>query len=211
MRRNLFVLTLLAVLLTGCSGLSKMKSKSGKVRYQAVPNPVETMDDKVVVKFTGQIPEKYFNKGCAVFLQPVFSWEGGSIPLEPMTLKGENVDGDGTEISYAKGGRFTYSDQFDFKPGMENGRVVLNPVGYKAGKTNEDARFAEDVLRDSKGVEFGPVLLSDGVNNATSSWVGYSRAISPSPPSTTTRPRESSRPPTSTSSTARRSSTGTFP
>ena len=174
------MLTLLAVLLTGCSGLSKMKSKSGKVRYQAVPNPVETMDDKVVVKFTGQIPEKYFNKGCAVFLQPVFSWEGGSIPLEPMTLKGENVDGDGTEISYAKGGRFTYSDQFDFKPGMENGRVVLNPVGYKAGKTNEDARFAEDVLRDSKGVEFGPVLLSDGVNN-TSSWVDIKGNISIAP------------------------------
>ncbi len=174
------MLTLLAVLLTGCSGLSKMKSKSGKVRYQAVPNPVETMDDKVVVKFTGQIPEKYFNKGCAVFLQPVFSWEGGSIPLEPMTLKGENVDGDGTEISYAKGGRFTYSDQFDFKPGMENGRVVLNPVGYRAGKTNEDARFAEDVLRDSKGVEFGPVLLSDGVNN-TSSWVDIKGNISIAP------------------------------
>ena len=174
------MLTLLAVLLTGCSGLSKMKSKSGKVRYQAVPNPVETMDDKVVVKFTGQIPEKYFNKGCAVFLQPVFSWEGGSIPLEPMTLKGENVDGDGTEISFAKGGRFTYSDQFDFKPGMENGRVVLNPVGYKAGKTNEDARFAEDVLRDSKGVEFGPVLLSDGVNN-TSSWVDIKGNISIAP------------------------------
>ena len=171
---------LASVLLTGCNGLSKMKSSSNKVRYQANPNPVETMDDKVVVKFTGQIPEKYFDKGCAVFLQPVFSWEGGDIPLEPITLKGEKVDGDGTIINYAKGGRFTYSDMFDFKPGMETGRVTLTPVGYKASHTNEDARFMEDVIHTNDGVEFATVLLSDGVNN-TSSWVDIKGNISIAP------------------------------
>lgn len=171
---------LASVLLTGCNGLSKMKSGSNKVRYQANPNPVETMDDKVVVKFTGQIPEKYFDKGCAVFLQPVFSWEGGDIPLEPITLKGEKVDGDGTIINYAKGGRFTYSDMFDFKPGMETGRVTLTPVGYKASHTNEDARFMEDVIHTNDGVEFATVLISDGVNN-TSSWVDIKGNISIAP------------------------------
>ena len=180
MRRAFFVLMLASVLLTGCNGLSKMKSSSNKVRYQANPNPVETMDDKVVVKFTGQIPEKYFDKGCAVFLQPVFSWEGGDIPLEPITLKGEKVDGDGTIINYAKGGRFTYSDMFDFKPGMETGRVTLTPVGYKASHTNEDARFMEDVIHTNDGVEFATVLLSDGVNN-TSSWVDIKGNISIAP------------------------------
>ncbi|MBR1766362.1 MAG: hypothetical protein IJ745_04900 [Bacteroidales bacterium] len=180
MRRTFFVLMLATVMLSGCNGLSKMKSNSNKVRYQANPNPVETMDDKVVVKFTGQVPEKYFDKGCAVFLQPVFSWEGGNIPLEPLTLKGEKVDGDGTIINYAKGGRFTYSDMFDYKPGMETGRVVLTPVGYKAGHTNEDARFMEDVLHTNEGVEFSTVLLSDGVNN-TSSWVDIKGNISIAP------------------------------
>ena len=180
MKRTLSVLALAAVLLTGCSGLSKMKSSSHKIRYQANPDPVETMDDKVVVKFTGQVPEKYFNKNCAVFLQPVFSWEGGSIPLEPLTLKGEKVDGDGVIIDYKKGGRFTYSDMFDFKPGMESGRVTLTPVGYKSRSTNEDARFADDILRDNKGKEFGPVLISDGVNN-TSSWVDIKGNISIAP------------------------------
>jgi Flp pilus assembly protein TadD len=180
MKRTFFVLMLASVLLTGCNGLSKMKSNSHKVRYQANPNPVETMDDKVVVKFTGQIPEKYFAKGCAVFLQPVFTWEGGEIPLEPLTLKGEHVDGDGTTVSYAKGGRFTYSDMFDFKHGMETGRVVLNPVGYKAGTTNEDARYATDILTYNNGVEFGSVLISDGVNN-TSSWVDIKGNISIAP------------------------------
>ena len=180
MRRTLFVLMLVSVLLTGCNGLSKMKTLSNRVRYQANPNPVETMDDKVVVKFTGQIPEKYFAKNCAVFIQPVFSWEGGNIPLEPITLKGEHVDGDGTIVNYAKGGRFTYSDMFDFKPGMETGRVTLNPIGYKASHTNEDARFMDDILHTNKGVEFGTVLLSDGVNN-TSSWVDIKGNISIAP------------------------------
>ena len=131
---------LAAVLLSGCNGLTKMKSGSSRVRYQANPKPVETMDDKVVVKFTGSIPEKYFDKNCAVFLQPVFTWEGGNIPLEPLTLKGEKVDGDGTVINYAKGGRFTYTDQFDYKPGMETGRVTLTPVGatWPRGKDPED-------------------------------------------------------------------------
>ena len=171
---------LATVMLAGCGGLSKMKSKSNKVRYQANPNPVETMDDKVVVKFTGQVPEKYFDKGCAVFLQPVFSWEGGDIPLEPLTLKGEKVDGDGTIINYAKGGRFTYSDMFDYKPGMETGRVTLTPVGYSAGHTNEDARFMEDVIHTNNGHPFTTVLLSDGVNN-TSSWVNIKGNISIAP------------------------------
>ena len=171
---------LISVLLTGCNGLKKMKSGSNKVRYAANPNPVETMDDKVMVKFTGSIPEKYFDKNCVMFLQPVFTWEGGNIPLEPMTLKGEKVNGDGTIINYANGGRFTYSDMFDFKPGMETGRVVLNPIGYRSNQTNEDARFADDVKRDNKGIEFGPVLISDGVNN-TSSWVDIKGNISISP------------------------------
>ena len=173
-------MALVSVLLTGCNGLSKMKSNSNKVRYQANPSPVETMDEKVVVKFTGQIPQKYFDKGCVMFIQPVFSWEGGNIPLEPMTLKGEKVEGDGTIINYEKGGRFTYSDMFDFKPGMETGRVTLTPVGYKSRRTNEDARFAEDILRDNKGKEFSPVLLSDGVNN-TSSMIDIKGNISISP------------------------------
>ena len=180
MKRNLFAIILISVLLTGCNGLSKMKANSGKVRYQANPNPVETMDEKVVVKFIGQVPEKYFNKHCAMFIQPVFTWEGGDIPLEPITLKGERVAGDGTTISYANGGRFTYSDMFDFMPGMETGRVTLTPIGYRAKATDEDARFAEDVIRDDKGVEFSTVLLSDGVNN-TSSWVDIKGNISIAP------------------------------
>ena len=86
-----------------------MKKNSNTIRYQATPNPMETQDGKVQVKFSGAIPAKYFDKNVAVFIQPVLNWEGGRIPLTPMQLKGENVGGEGTTISYTNGGRFTWS------------------------------------------------------------------------------------------------------
>lgn len=180
MKKSIFTLLLLSVLLSGCGGLSKMKKADNTVRYQATPNPVETMDDKVVVKFTGSIPAKYFAKNVAVFLQPVFTWEGGSIPLEPLTLKGENVNGEGIAINYENGGRFTYTDQLDFKPGMETGRVTLAPVGYTCGTTDDEAKFADEIVAQHKGKVFRNVLISDGVNN-TSSWVNVRGNISISP------------------------------
>ena len=180
MKRTFFVLTLLSILLTGCNGLSKMKSKSSKVRYQATPNPVETRDDKVVVKFVGSIPEKYFAKNTAVFIQPIFTWEGGDIALNPLTLKGENVNGEGIAINYENGGRFTYTDELDFKPGMETGRVRLTPIGYKASTTDDEAKFADEVIKNDKGKKFATVLISDGVNN-TSDWVDIRGNISISP------------------------------
>ena len=90
MRKTLFSLLIVSVvMLAGCSGLSKMKSNSKKIRYQANPDPVETRDDKVVVNFTASVPQKYFKKGVALFIQPVFTWEGGSTQLAPITVKGE--------------------------------------------------------------------------------------------------------------------------
>ncbi len=178
MKKSIFSVLLMSLLLISCSGLSSMKSNSKKVRYQATPNPVETRDDKVVVKFVGSIPEKYFNKGAAVFIQPVFTWEGGSIPLDPVTLKGENVNGEGITINYENGGRFTYTDEFDFKPGMETGRVTLAPVAYMASTTDDEAKFADEIQH--KTVTFPTVLISDGVNT-TSTWVNIRGNISISP------------------------------
>lgn len=166
--------------LTGCSGLRYMKSHHGDVRYQATPDPVETRNNKVVVKFVGQIPQKYFDKGVALFVQPVFTWDSGTIALEPMTLKGENVTGTGTTINYEAGGRFTYTDMFDFKPGMETGKVTLAPVGYKTKSTDDVSRFSEEIIEFDDGVRFSEVLISDGVNN-TSSWIDIHGAISIAP------------------------------
>ncbi len=173
-------MVLAALMLTGCKGLSYMKSHHDEVKYQAIPNPIETRNNKVVVKFVGQIPEKYFDKGVAMFIQPIFSWDSGDIALEPITLRGENVSGNGQLIRYATGGRFTYTDMFDFKPGMETGKVTLTPVGYKTSSIDDVSRFAEDIINNNNGVEFSTVLISDGVNN-TSAWIDIHGTISIAP------------------------------
>ena len=142
-----------------------MKKKANTVRYQATPNPMETQDGKVQVKFSGAIPAKYFDKNVAVFIQPVLNWEGGRIPLTPMQLKGENVSGDGITISYDNGGRFTYYDNVTWRDGMELATVTLVPVGYNCRTTDDGVQFASDVINKLKGVELDSVLLSDGISN----------------------------------------------
>ena len=73
MKRILFVLvTIAAVVLTSCGGLSKMKKNSNTIRYQATPNPMETQDGKVQVKFSGAIPAKYFDKNRQCFIAQLF-------------------------------------------------------------------------------------------------------------------------------------------
>ena len=181
MRKALFTLFLASVvLLTGCSGLSKMKSNSKKIRYQANPDPVEVRDDKVVVNFTASVPAKYFDKGVALFIQPVFTWEGGTTPLDPITVKGEKVSGPGTTINYTTGGRFTYNDVLDYKPGMETGKVLLNPVGYKTSTVDDEALFADEIVAQHKGKVFPTVVISDGVN-ITSEWIDIRGNISIAP------------------------------
>lgn len=166
----LFSLALIGVVLfSGCRhGLSYMKSHHDDVRYQTIPDPVTTMDGKVVVKFSGAFPEKYFAKDVALFVQPVLSWQGGEIPLEPMTLKGENVKGEGTTINYANGGRFTYTDYVNFQEGMETATITLAPVGYQTDESDDISRFANQIIENDKGKEFSSVLLSDGVSNLAS-------------------------------------------
>ncbi|MDY5969242.1 MAG: hypothetical protein SPJ13_04415 [Bacteroidales bacterium] len=180
MKRSLFTMVVMSLLLMSCSGINKMKSNSKKLLFRATPNPVETRDDKVVVKFVGAVPEKYFGKDAAMFLQPVFTWEGGSIPLEPMTLKGEKVNGEGTAISYENGGRFIYQDELDFKEGMEKGRVTLTPIVYQAKETNDEAKFADEVVRSNNGKKCNTVIISDGVNT-TSNWASIRGNISIAP------------------------------
>ena len=181
MKKTFFALLAASlVLITACSGLGQMKSNSKKVRYQANPDPVEVRDGKVVVNFTGQIPAKYFYKGAAMFIQPVFSWEGGNTPLDPITIKGESVSGPGSTINYTTGGRFTYNDALDYKPGMETGRVTLAPVAYKTDAVDDEALFADDIVTGHKGVVFPTVLISDGVN-ITSEWIDIRGNISIAP------------------------------
>ncbi len=167
MKKTIFLLMIIPLFVAGCSGLSKMAKESKKMHYQPTPNPVETMDGKVVIKFAGSVPAKYFNKNAALFLQPVLRWQGGNLQLTPITLKGENVEGEGITINYENGGRFTYSDEVDFKPGMETAKITVTPIAYKNSITDDESKFSEEVTQKFKAVVFDTVIIADGINNTS--------------------------------------------
>lgn len=182
MKKVIPLLLVATIMLAGCNELSRMASKSNKIRYQANPNPVETRGDNVIVNFTGAIPPKYFGKSVAVFMQPVFIWNNDTIPLTPFTLKGESVKGECQTINHATGGRFTYTDEFPFREGtgMESGRVILTPRGYRCKEIDDAANFEDELIANNPAVDFATALISDGVNN-TASWVNIRGNISISP------------------------------
>lgn len=132
-----FILSVLVVsaLLTGCNALKTMKKKSNTLSYEAKPNPLEVRGDSVEIVITGKIPVKYFDKKTAVSMNPTMTYEGGSIKLRPLTLKGESSTADGVTISKANGGTFTYRDKVAYKPEMKNASVSFNPSASRGSKS----------------------------------------------------------------------------
>lgn len=132
-----FILSVLvaSALLTGCNALKSMKKKSNTVSYDAKPNPLEVRGDSVEIVITGKIPVKYFDKKTALNMNPTMSFDGGSIKLRPLMLKGETSTADGVTISKANGGSFTYRDKVAYKPEMKNATVSFNPTASRGSKS----------------------------------------------------------------------------
>lgn len=124
-----------SALLTGCNALKSMKKKSNTVSYDAKPNPLEVRGDSVEIVITGKLPVKYFDKKTALNMNPTMSFDGGSIKLRPLTLKGEASTADGVTISKANGGSFTYRDKVAYKPEMKNATVSFNPTASRGSKS----------------------------------------------------------------------------
>jgi len=63
---------IVALILSGCAGLSKMRDNASTVGYQVNPNPLEMHGDQtlhanaVKVTIDTRFPEKYFNKKAVV-------------------------------------------------------------------------------------------------------------------------------------------------
>ncbi len=56
--------------------------------------------------------------------------------LRPIVLKGENVSGEGTTITYNNGGSFTYTETFGFTDEMKEAELVINSIAFLPKKTD---------------------------------------------------------------------------
>lgn len=157
----------LLILTASCGSIKDMQKNHNTVRYQISPNPLEVHGDKVVVTINGNIPAGYFKKDAVVYMQPVLTWETGEVILSPMNLKGVKVEGNGKAIDKSTGGRFVYKDTVQYRQGMENAQLTLNPIAYKSKKVNEANATWAEALENEGAINLGNVKLSQGINSTS--------------------------------------------
>ncbi len=145
------------------NGLAKMVRDFETVELKAVPEVLEVHGDTVPVKITGKIPPKYFKKKAAVTMTPVLIFEGDSVALNPITLQGESVEGDGIVINYNEGGTFTVTDYVTYNPNMNVSELKVTPVAYMPSGTVNKSAATEEILLKETSVELGNRKLADGV------------------------------------------------
>ena len=143
------------------SGLNKMLKEYENVTFESTSEVLEENNDKIEVEIKGNIPEKYFNKKAAILFTPVLTYEGGETILEPITLQGEEVVGDGVVINYNEGGTFTYTDVIDYVPEINKSELSVAPIAYIVSYTLHNN--GQDIKIREEFIELGERKLADGV------------------------------------------------
>jgi tetratricopeptide (TPR) repeat protein len=145
--RSYFILILAAAVMTGCSGLNKMKKNSNLVKYEVTPKVLETHAGVVTVTIKGTFPAKYFDKKTTVTATPVLTYTGGETAFDKaQVLQGESVQANNKVIN-ATGGDFTYTGTVPYKDAMKMSELVLR---IKA-------------VRGKKSLDFDQVKIADGI------------------------------------------------
>lgn len=159
----------------GGNKTKKMAENFDKVQLAAIPSPLEEKGDSVTVTINGTFPPKYFDKKSVMCFNPVLQWDGGEAAFETMTFKGEDVAGDGTLVSYANGGSFTYTSTIPYDPAMNVSELVVAPVFYAYdGEVYESC--ADAAQNGKKAYTAEQRKLSDGVIH-TSKFIRHSEAM----------------------------------
>jgi len=156
-----FILILAAALMTGCSGLKKMKKNQDTIKYEVTPKVLEAHGGLVSVTIKGEFPEKYFDKKTTLTATPVLVYDGGETPFEKVqVLQGEKVMANNQVITYT-GGNFTYNAVVPFKDDMKISELMLRV----------------NAVRGAKSLDFEPIKLADGVIATSNLVQKHGRAI----------------------------------
>jgi tetratricopeptide (TPR) repeat protein len=152
---------LLAVMLSGCAGLKKMKKDASQIQFKVTPEMLETNAGKIDVAVDGKFPPKYFNKKATLIATPVLKYEGGETKLDPIALQGEKVEANNKVISYNNGGNAGYKGTTTYKPVMAASTLILN-IKATIGKKSlnfEPVKIANGVIATSELLENSPKTI----------------------------------------------------
>ncbi len=145
--KGYFILILAAAVMSGCSGLNKMKKNADLIKYEVTPKVLEAHGGQVGVTVKGTFPEKYFDKKTTLQITPVLTYAGGETAYDRVeVLQGEKVQANAKVISYT-GGNFTYTSTVPFNDAMKVSELMLRTTA----------------TRGSQSLDFDPIKLADGV------------------------------------------------
>jgi tetratricopeptide (TPR) repeat protein len=160
--RNLFVILLAAVLVTGCSPLQKMSKNANLVTYEITPKVLETHAGIVAAQVKATYPEKYFDKKTTLKITPVLTYTGGETVFDELLYtQGEDVQGNNKSIAKA-GGTASWSGNVAYKPEMKVSEFLLRIDASRKDKTLAFApiKLADGVIATSTLFEYHPMPLS---------------------------------------------------
>jgi len=146
---NLSILMAIAViaLLSGCSGLNKMKKSASGIKYEVKPEVLEMHGGNVALSLEARYPEKFFNKKAIVVATPVLKTPTGEVEFKPLTLQGEKVTANNKVVNYASGGKVTYEGTVPYTKDMRQSELIVKV----------------EASMKAKKVAFEPVKIADGV------------------------------------------------
>ncbi|HBE43026.1 MAG TPA: hypothetical protein DDW27_17845 [Bacteroidales bacterium] len=159
------ILFLAAAVMTGCSGLNKMKKNQESIKYEVTPKVLEAHGGLVSVTIKGEFPEKYFDKKTTVTATPVLVYQGGETPFDKVqVLQGEKVMANNQVITFT-GGNFTYNAVVPFKDAMKVSELMLRVNATRGAKSLdfEQVKLADGVIATSTLVQQHgrPVMMKD--------------------------------------------------
>ncbi len=140
------LVVLVAVLLSSCAGLKKMKKNADQINFQVTPEVLEAHAGDVDLAISTRFPAKYFDKKATLTATPVLKYDGGETEYKAVTVQGEKVSDNNKVIGY-NGGSVNYKDAVDYAKAMAKSELYVNITASKGAKS----------------VDFDPIKIADGV------------------------------------------------
>jgi Flp pilus assembly protein TadD len=154
------LVVLVAVLLSSCAGLNKMKKNADQINFKVNPEVLEAHASEVDLAIDARFPAKYFDKKATLTATPVLKYADGETKFKAVSVQGENVEANNKVIG-VNGGSVSYKDMVGYDKAMAKSELYVNISASKGKKT----------------VDFAPIKIGDGVLATSEKIVNMPKAI----------------------------------
>ena len=159
----------LALLISSCSSLVKMKEAAKQIQYKVDPEVLEAHQGKVAMSFTANVPAKMWDKKVVAEITPILTYEGGQDAYPAINVQGESAQSNGQTISYTNGGQIKYPKQeIDFNDKQRVSDLIVR-IKFTRGSKTLEVTSKELGIELAKGVIATSTLLGSepGVSAAS--------------------------------------------